>query len=184
MQMSKDKMHTYKALVGKINNFCRMRATFQISIPLNVGVLQFIQSSLQTYIKTISCFFSWFGAVIDLWQLPCIIVRPVLPVLLPNNTPAPYQRILHALFAIKSYCFVDKISTQNNAVILLHICILAKLSIFLSTIRNKSCRMVLMYQYVEDKNKIISVCLLIFGWVLLGKKLKFENKDFFQSNCS
>lgn len=39
--------------------------------------------------------------------------------------------------------------------------------------------MVHVYQYVEDKKKNSSVCLLIFGWVLLGKKLKFENKDFF-----
>ena len=50
---------------------------------------------------------------------------------------------------------------------------------FFPTIRNKSCRMVHVYQYVEDKKKNSSLCLLIFGWVLLGKKLKFENKDFF-----
>ena len=50
---------------------------------------------------------------------------------------------------------------------------------FFSTIRNKSCRMVHVYQYVEDKKKNSSVCLLIFGWVLLGKKIKFENRVFF-----
>ena len=32
--------------MGNMNSFCRMRATIKIAIPLNVGVLQFVQSSL------------------------------------------------------------------------------------------------------------------------------------------